>query len=101
MSILTFSIIVPTFKRIQKLENCLKSLASQSFPSSDYEVIVVDDGAENAVAEFVKKQHPHFSCCVLAQNHMGAAALATPGRILHAGDIWPSPTTIAGLRPTG
>lgn len=41
----TFSVIVPTYRRPQALARCLSSLARQTWPHDDYEVIVVDDAA--------------------------------------------------------
>ncbi|MGK7958107.1 MAG: glycosyltransferase [Crocosphaera sp.] len=39
------SVIVPTYNRSKYLEYTLNSLASQDLPTSDFEVIVVDDGS--------------------------------------------------------
>lgn len=81
----TFSIIVPTFRRVRKLERCLRNLTHQSFPKSDYEVIVVDDGAEEAVAELVEKQRHPIPCRLLTQNHKGPAAARNAGANLAQG----------------
>jgi glycosyltransferase involved in cell wall biosynthesis len=40
-----FSVIVPTFNRPKQLEECLHALARQTYPVTDFEVIVVDDGS--------------------------------------------------------
>ena len=42
------SVVVPTYRRPQLLERCLQALLSQDFPPEAYEVIVVDDGPEDA-----------------------------------------------------
>ncbi len=39
------SVIVPHFRQFDALERCLKSLAAQSFPAADTEVIVVDNNS--------------------------------------------------------
>jgi len=46
-----FSIIIPTFNRLPKLIDALKSVRDQTF--TDYEVIVVDDGSTDGTAEAV------------------------------------------------
>jgi glycosyltransferase involved in cell wall biosynthesis len=39
------SVIVPHLNQPDSLENCLRSLSQQDFPSSKFEVIVVDNGS--------------------------------------------------------
>jgi glycosyltransferase involved in cell wall biosynthesis len=41
------SVIPPTFKRLDDVTRCLESLLGQQ--SSDFEVMVVDNGGEDAV----------------------------------------------------
>lgn len=48
-----FSVIVPTYKRTDKLERALESIASQSY--SDFELIVVDDNPEQEFREKVEE----------------------------------------------
>jgi glycosyltransferase involved in cell wall biosynthesis len=42
----TFSVVIPTRDRPQKLAVCLESLAKQDYPRDRFEVIVVDDASE-------------------------------------------------------
>ena len=42
-----FSVIVPTYKRPEKLRACLNSLVRQDYPKDHYEVIVVDNSGED------------------------------------------------------
>ena len=44
-----FSVVVPTFDRPRKLEECLAALARLEYPRDDYEVVVVDDGSREPV----------------------------------------------------
>jgi glycosyltransferase involved in cell wall biosynthesis len=46
-----FSIVVPTYNRAHLIEPTLRSLLKQEFP--DYEIIVVDDGSEDATDHVV------------------------------------------------
>ncbi len=41
----TFSIIVPTYNRLDQLALCLNALAKIEYPCDRFEVIVVDDGS--------------------------------------------------------
>jgi glycosyltransferase involved in cell wall biosynthesis len=40
-----FSIIIPTYNRLDKLKKTLKSIENQSFNRGDFEVVVVNDGS--------------------------------------------------------
>ncbi len=56
------SVIVPIYNVEQYLERCLKSIQNQSF--TDYEVILVDDGATDhsgKIADDFVKEHERFS----------------------------------------
>lgn len=56
---LTFSVVVPTWNRCAQLWSMLDALAGQDFPSSRFEVVVVDDGStqpvETVVSGFQRK----------------------------------------------
>ncbi|UXI00904.1 glycosyltransferase [Photobacterium sp. TY1-4] len=47
------SVIVPTYNRAELLSRTLKSLAEQTFHSSRYEVIVIDDGSTDQTRQVV------------------------------------------------
>lgn len=46
-----FSIVIPTFNRVNRLHNALNSILAQEF--KDYEVLVVDDGSTDSTKELV------------------------------------------------
>ena len=50
---LQVSVVVPTYKRPQLLQRCLRALAAQSLPRADFEVIVVDDGHSDSTQRVV------------------------------------------------
>ena len=54
MSVLV-SVVVPTCRRPDLLERCLRALLAQDFNPSAYEILVVDDAAEEETACLVKK----------------------------------------------
>jgi len=41
----TFSVVIPTYRRPERLVACLRSLAALDYPRDRFEVIVVDDGS--------------------------------------------------------
>ncbi|MBN2482665.1 MAG: glycosyltransferase [Candidatus Omnitrophica bacterium] len=74
------SIIVPTYKRIEKLKNCINALLGQDYPQEHFEIIVVDDASdcrvEQLISDFAKEftQVRYFS-----QHHRGPAAARNLG----------------------
>lgn len=48
------SVVIPTYKRPQLLLRCLKSVLTQHFETDAYEVIVVDDGHDDATQRLVE-----------------------------------------------
>ena len=49
----TFSVIVPTFNRVQLLPRCVSSVCRQTF--SDFEIVIVDDGSTDATRAMVER----------------------------------------------
>jgi glycosyltransferase involved in cell wall biosynthesis len=47
------SVVIPTYKRLDLLLNCLNALNKQTIPLCDYEVIVVADGPDYNTAEIL------------------------------------------------
>jgi len=56
------SVIIPVYNDVDRLKICLAALKEQTYPSEDYEVIVVDNGSDNIdpmlalVADFPQAQ---------------------------------------------
>jgi glycosyltransferase involved in cell wall biosynthesis len=49
------SVVVPTYRRPEMLERCLKALVAQTFPADAFEVIVADDGPDEATRRLVRE----------------------------------------------
>ena len=50
-TVLTCSVIIPTYNRAELLRRTLDSLTAQTLPTADFEVLVVDDGSSDRTAE--------------------------------------------------
>lgn len=50
-----FSVIVPTFNRLDEIRELLFSLEEQILPKEKFEVIIVDDGSTDATEDYIKK----------------------------------------------
>lgn len=48
------SVVIPTFNRKHVLRNTLLSLKRQSYPTAQYQIIIVDDGSTDETEEYVK-----------------------------------------------
>ncbi|HEY9199343.1 MAG TPA: glycosyltransferase [Gammaproteobacteria bacterium] len=48
------SVVIPTYRRPHLLERCLRALLQQSLHGDDYEIVVADDGAEQATEALVR-----------------------------------------------
>ncbi len=70
----TISVVIPTFNRKDKLERCLKTLATQTLPAEDFEVVVVDDGSTDDTREFLKSQDVPFRLIQCSQKNQGVGA---------------------------
>ncbi len=49
------SVVIPSYNRRVRLEQCLEALACQSLPTVSFEVIVVDDGSTDTTAEYLRQ----------------------------------------------
>ena len=88
MSDPTFSIIVPTFRRPEALHKTLTALLALDYPRDRYELIVVDDGADDATAKIVYAFGDRgVSVMLAAQLRRGAASARNRGARL-AGSDW-------------
>lgn len=47
------SVLIPTYNRREIVARCLKSLAEQTLPPEQYEVIVIDDGSTDGTDEML------------------------------------------------
>lgn len=102
------SIIVPVYNVEKYVERCLKSILSQDFPETEYEVIIQNDGSTDNSLEVVKKVvEEHENCLVLCSQNRGLSA-ARNAALCHAlgeyiwfidSDDWIEPDAINKLLP--
>lgn len=95
-----FSIVIPLYNKQDKIEDCLRSVITQSF--HDYEVIVVNDGSTDDSVSILKaiiKNNPEIDIKLLMQENCGVSAARNAGAgqaatdyicFLDADDEWKS-----------
>jgi len=72
------SVIIPTFNRKDSVRRTLESLTEQTYPTEQFEVIVVDDGGSDDTSSIVDHNFP-FTLCYLRQKNQGATAARNTG----------------------
>ncbi len=101
------SVIIPTYNRIDMLEEALKSVSTQEFDGT-VEIIVVDDNSSDKTSEIIDHKYPQINLISLKQNGGAAAARnrglsVAKGRyiaFLDSDDLWEKnylPTQISAL----
>jgi glycosyltransferase involved in cell wall biosynthesis len=83
-----YSIVIPTYKRPDVLEQCLESIATLSYPMEKIEVIVVDNGEEDHAAQisdrFANRMNiRHF----VNERNLGPGGSLNKGLALSKGDL--------------
>src|SRR5687767_7876993 len=78
-SILTFSVVIPTYNRPLQLQQCLEGLANQDYPREAFEVIVVDDGGEHPLTKINDHYQTRLSLVFLKQANAGQASARNTG----------------------
>jgi glycosyltransferase involved in cell wall biosynthesis len=100
---MTFTVVIPTYRRRRSLERVLEGLARQRWPAGAMEVIVVSDGADDGSAELVRSFRAPFPTRLLEQANRGPAAARNLGVENARGvfvlflddDVVPSPDLVA------
>lgn len=75
----TFSVIVPSFERPERLGRCLAALAALRAPRGGFEVVVVDDGGRSPLDDIVDGSRKALSLTLIRVAHGGPAAARNAG----------------------
>lgn len=75
------TLIIPTYNRKDTLKKCLNAVFNQTYPKTDYEVIVIDDGSTDGTEELVKSLLNDSPCTLryFKQENKGPAAARNVG----------------------
>ena len=80
------SIVIPTYNRPERLEQCLESIARLDYPSNRFEVIVVDDGSRISLEPIAVKFEDCISINLIRQSNAGPASARNTGAAAAQGD---------------
>jgi GT2 family glycosyltransferase len=81
------SVIIPTYQRRDSLVRLLAALTIQSFPSHEFEVVVVVDGSTDGTYEMLMQRETNLELRILNQPNRGRPAARNAGIRLAAGEI--------------
>ncbi len=81
------SIVIPTFQRCESIKRILTALSIQTFPHSNFEVIVSIDGSEDGTREMVEQFSPPYKLRALWERNSGRASACNRGVNEAEGDI--------------
>jgi glycosyltransferase involved in cell wall biosynthesis len=82
---LFFSVVIPTYNRSDRLHRCLVALSEQTYPRSQFEVIVVDDGSQTSMQPVVAEVSQVLNIHLIRQTNAGPAAARNAGAALAQG----------------
>ena len=84
------SIIIPVYNQYKSLKKVLQSLATQSIPKSQYQIIIVDDGSNDQLSKETSNSMSNeyeLNVIVYHQINSGRAAARNSGIRLASNDV--------------
>jgi glycosyltransferase involved in cell wall biosynthesis/GT2 family glycosyltransferase len=84
---LTVSVVIPTYNRLEQLRGALDGLAAQTGLDTPAEVIVVSDGSTDGTDEFLRSPQCPLPVVALRQRNAGPAAARNRGIREASGDV--------------
>ena len=81
------SVVIPTHQRRESLLRALASLATQSIPPEQYEVVVVVDGSDDGSRKAAESLPTQYSLRVLWQANRGRASACNAGVAAARGEV--------------
>lgn len=76
---MTLSVIIPTYNRAKYLPLALQSLVLQTYPQTEFEVIVIDDGSEPSIEPIITTFKTKLDLKFINQEHGGVCRARNAG----------------------
>jgi len=81
------SVVIPTYNRAELLQACLDSFIAQTLRPERYEVVVIDDGSNDTMADMLKRYSARLRLSMFRLTHSGRSAARNLGIFAAQGDI--------------
>jgi len=81
------SVVIPTYNRLDSLKRVFAALEKQSLSFTDFEVIVVSDGAADGTNDYLRTFNPPYPIKPIFQTNTGVAAARNAGIQAATGDL--------------
>lgn len=81
------SVVIPAFRRADRLRTCLTALAAQDHPREHLEVVVVDDGSPQPLAALAPEFADRLRLSIHRQDNAGPAVARNTGALVAAGTL--------------
>jgi glycosyltransferase involved in cell wall biosynthesis len=82
-----FSVVVPTYNRLERLRHVITALERQAYPSDAYEVIVISDGSTDGTDAYLETLRSTMRLRWFPQANRGPAAARNAGTQKAAGEF--------------
>jgi GT2 family glycosyltransferase len=82
----TLSIVIPTFNRLKCLQRTLAALEQQTYPHSEFEIIVVSDGSSDGTDDYLREAEHRLAIIPVFQANGGVATARNHGIQLAQGE---------------
>lgn len=82
-----FSIVIPTYNRLERLKLVLYSLDKQEYPLHDLEVLVISDGSTDSTNQFLRNLQVQYQLRPIFQENLGVAVARNSGVQAASGEI--------------
>jgi glycosyltransferase involved in cell wall biosynthesis len=83
---LVFSVVIPTYNRREALRACLQALSRQQYPRDAFEVVVIDDGGPDSLADLEKSVDGQLLWRFHRQPRAGPATARNLGALHSSGE---------------
>ena len=84
---LFFSVIIPTYNRPDRVQECLESLLKLDYRRDRMEIIIVDDGSKTPLDEIISPYQNQINLTLIRQENSGPAKSRNTGALAAKGEF--------------
>ena len=85
---MTFSIIIPTYNRLDELKELIPSIEAQDFIKDNIEIVIIDDGSTDGTREYIDTLGSPVHIIYYLQENQGPGPARNKGMAMATGDIF-------------